>query len=434
MMPASAIDEGVAAALASAIDAGWSGQVSWLQKLVRFDSLRGRERPCQEWLAAEFGRRGWEVDGYTLADVGLADLPRAAPMVGVDPAGSVQVVATVPYSKQPSGGRSLILQGHVDVVPTGPADMWRDPPFSGEVRDGWLHGRGAQDMKAGIAAMVFALDAINAAGYRPAARVHVQTVTEEESTGNGALSTLARGYRADACLIPEPTANTITRAQSGALWFRLSVRGKPVHVARSDAGSNAISAAFLLLQALQELADRMNGEAAADAWFGNVPSPVKFNSGRIRGGDWASSTPAWCEVDCRLGILPGRPVDDLRREVERVVAEACAKAPYLTARPAEIVWNGFLAEGAVLEPGSDAEATLGAAHEMVLGAPMEARISTAVNDTRYYAHGGGMAALCYGPSGKGMHGFDERANLDSLKTTTRILALFIAGWCGLERR
>lgn len=433
-MPTSAIDESVASALALAIDIGWSGQVSWLQRLVRFDSLRGRERPCQEWLATEFGRRGWEVDGYTLADVGLADLPRAAPMIGIDPAGSLQVVATVTHSRQSSGGRSLILQGHVDVVPPGPADMWRYPPFSGKVHDGWLHGRGAQDMKAGIAAMVFALDAIHEAGFRPTAPVYVQTVTEEESTGNGALSTLARGYRADACLIPEPTANTITRAQSGALWFRLSVRGKPVHVARSDAGSNAISAAFRLLQTVQELANRLNEEAAADAWFGSVSSPVKFNSGRIRGGDWASSTPAWCEVDCRLGILPGRSVDDLRREVERVVAEACAADPYLTARPAEIIWNGFLAEGAVLEPGSAAEATLSGVHAMVLGAPMEARLSTAVNDTRYYAHGGGMAALCYGPSGKGMHGFDERADLDSLKTTTRILALFIARWCGLERR
>lgn len=429
-----AIDEGVVAALASAVDAGWSEQVSWLQRLVRFDSQRGRERPCQEWLAAEFGRRGWEVDSYTLADVGLADLPRVAPMVGIDPAGSLQVVATVPHSERSPGGRSLILQGHVDVVPTGPADMWRDPPFSGEVRDGWLHGRGAQDMKAGIAAMVFAMDAIRLAGYRPGAPVHVQTVTEEESTGNGALSTLARGYRADACLIPEPTANTITRAQSGALWFKLSVRGKPVHVARSDGGSNAISAAFRLLQALRGLADRMNDEAAADSWFGRVSSPVKFNAGRIRGGDWASSTPAWCEVDCRLGILPGRAVDDLRREVERVLAEACASDSYLAARPAEIVWNGFLAEGAVLEPGSIAESVLGAAHEVVLGVPMEARISTAVNDTRYYAHGGGMAALCYGPSGKGMHGFDERADLDNLKTTTRILTLFVANWCGLERR
>lgn len=432
-MPTDTVDEGVAAALASAIDASWAEQVSWLQRLVRFDSLRGRERPCQEWLAAEFGRRGWSVDRYTLADVGLGGHPVAAPMVEVDPSGSLQVVAAVPSSMQHQPGRSLILQGHVDVVPAGPADMWRNPPFSGEVRDGWLHGRGAQDMKAGIAAMVFALDAIHASGFRPAAPVHVQTVTEEESTGNGALSTLVRGYRADACLIPEPTANTITRAQSGALWFRLSVRGKPVHVAKSDAGSNAISAAYRLLQELQRLADRMNREAAADPWFGGVPSPVKFNAGRIHGGDWASSTPAWCEVDCRMGILPRGSVSNLRREVERTVAEAGASDPFLSARPAEVVWNGFLAEGAVLEPGSIAEAILGAAHEAVIGKPMEARISTAVNDTRYYTHGGGMTALCYGPSGKGMHGFDERADLENLKTTTRILALFIANWCGLER-
>lgn len=433
-MPTADLDEDVAAALASAVDAGWSGQISWLQELVRFDSLRGRERPCQDWLAAEFGRRGWLVDRYTLAEVALAGHPQAAPMVGVDPSASVQVVATVPHGQRLPRGRSLILQGHVDVVPTGPEDMWRTPPFSADVGDGWLRGRGAQDMKAGISAIVFALDAIAAAGFKPAAPVHVQTVTEEESTGNGALSTLVRGYRADACLIPEPTANTITRAQSGALWFRLSVRGKPVHVARSDAGSNAISAAFRLLQHLQRLADRMNEDAADDPWFAGFSAPVKFNAGTIRGGDWASSTPAWCDVDCRLGILPGRSVEELKREVEHVVASASAGDAYLADQPATVVWNGFLAEGAILEPGSAAEAVLGAAHEAVLGTPMEERVSTAVNDTRYYAHGGAMTALCYGPAGKGMHGFDERVDLDNLKKTTAVLALFVARWCGLERR
>ena len=134
----------------------------------------------------------------------------------------------------------------------------------------------------------------------------MQTVTEEECTGNGALSTLARGYRADACLIPEPTDNTITRGHVGVMWFRLRVRGVPVHVARAQTGSNAILSAYAADPGAAAPQPRLNVRAREhDPWFGDIADPIKFNPGVIRGGDWGSCTPAWCEVDCRIGLLPG---------------------------------------------------------------------------------------------------------------------------------
>jgi acetylornithine deacetylase len=326
------------------------------------------------------------------------------------------------------------LQGHVDVVPEGPSDMWQRPAYSGEVADGWLYGRGAQDMKMGIAAIVFALDASAQAGLEPAAPVFVQTVTEEESTGNGALAVLARGCRADACLIPEPTANTITRAQTGAIWFRLKVKGKPVHVGRAETGSNAILSMFSLIAALQQMTALLNTQAKTDKWFASLENPIKFNVGVIHGGDWASSTPSWCEADCRLGALPGTDLQDLKRQIVQAVAEAAQRDPYLKASPPDIAWNGFQADGAVLESGSDAEAALRTAHKQIFGTDMEERLSTAVNDTRYYSLYYGIPALCYGPAGKGMHGVDERANLANLKQTTLVLAQFIANWCRLRRK
>jgi acetylornithine deacetylase len=416
--------------LRAVIDANWPQQVGWLQKLVRFPSVRGAESACQGWLCSEFSQRGWSVDRYTLADVDIDRFAGFAPLIGVDPAQSVQVVATVPFNR-PSAGRSLILQGHVDVVPPGPIEMWRDPPFSGEVRDGWLLGRGAQDMKMGISALVFALDAIRAAGWTLDAPAYLQTVTEEESTGNGALSTLARGYRADACLIPEPTSNTITRAQTGAIWFKLLVRGKPVHVARSQAGSNAILSTFNLVAALQALTAQFNSKAKDHRWFGAVADPIKFNVGIIRGGDWASSTPAWCEIDCRMGVLPGQRVDEVRGAIADCIRRASQADEFLAKQAPQIVWNGFLAEGTALEPGSDAERLLAAAHQAVFATAMIERLSTAVNDTRYYALYQHTPALCYGPAGTGMHGFDERANLENLKQTTLVIAAFIAEWCGV---
>ena len=136
-------------------------------------------------------------------------LPGFSPVMDTDYTQAVQVVATVRSPQQ--AGKSLILQGHVDVVPEGPAEMWTFPPFDPVIRDGWMNGRGCHDMKQGVAAMVFAMDALRTAGLAPASDVYVQTVTEEECTGNGALSTLARGYRADAALVPEPTGNTLCR-------------------------------------------------------------------------------------------------------------------------------------------------------------------------------------------------------------------------------
>jgi acetylornithine deacetylase len=415
--------------LRAAIEENFQDQVAFLQKMVQFRSLRGEEEPLQQWMAAQFEKRGYKVDQFSLADVDLMSHPKAAPMDTIPLEGSRQVVATLNSNGK---GRSLILQGHIDVVPEGPSDLWADAPFDAIVRDGWMIGRGAQDMKAGVSAMIFALDAIKKAGFVPDGRIHLETVTEEESTGNGALSTLMRGYTADACLIPEPTGHTLTRAQVGAIWFRLRVRGTPVHVAYSETGTSAILSAMHLTRAFQDYTAELNAKAASSKWFGNVKSPIKFNVGIIKGGDWASSTPAWCELDCRLGLLPGETPAEAMKGIEQCLAEAQKNDSFLSSNPAELVWSGFQADPSVCEPGSAAEAALAAVHERVFEQKLEDRISTAVNDTRYYAVDYGIPALCYGPYGVGPHAFDERVDLDSVRKTTLSIALFVAQWCGLK--
>jgi acetylornithine deacetylase len=415
--------------LAAAVDALWPRQRAFLDALVAFPSTRGNEAPCQDFIAREFATRGYTVDRWAVQEAAIAPLRGFSPVMDADYATCLSVVGAR-RAEQPAG-RSLILQGHVDVVPAGPVAMWSSPPFVPTERDGWLHGRGANDMKAGVSSMVFALDALAHAGLAPAADIHVQTVAEEECTGNGALSTLARGYRADAVLIPEPTGHTITRAAVGCMWFRLRVAGRPVHVAVADQGTNAILSAYGLLRALQDHTARLNDAARADPWFGDIARPLKFNPGVIRGGDWASSTPAWCEVDCRIGLLPGASLAEARAGVEATVRAAAAQDAFLRAHPPTVVWNGFQAEGYVQEPGSAAEAVLAQAHQAVHGAPMEARRSTAVNDGRFYCHAG-MPTLVYGPRGEANHGFDERTELASVRATTLAIALFVAEWCGVR--
>ncbi len=416
--------------LRAAVDAGFAAQTAFLTDLVRFPSVRGEEAPLQDWMARQLASRGYSVDRYALGDVDMAHLPGFSPVMDTDYARAVQVVGT--RRAAAPEGRSLIIQGHVDVVPTGPAALWSTPPFSGEAQGEWLQGRGAGDMKQGVSAMVFALDAIRAAGLELTADVHVQSVTEEECTGNGALSTLARGYRADAVLIPEPTDATITRAHVGVMWFRLRVRGVPVHVARAQSGTNAIMSSYQLILALQRHTEALNAAARADEWFGGIADPIKFNPGVIRGGDWASSTPAWCEVDCRIGLMPGSSLEAARQGVERCVAEAARADGFMANNPPDVIWNGFQADGYVLEPGSEAERVLAEAHRAVFGTAMEERRSTAVNDTRFYGLYHRMPALCYGPRGMNVHGFDEGAHLPTLRQVTLAIACFVAQWCGVR--
>src|SRR5918993_4760063 len=175
-------------------------------------------------------------------------------------------------------------------------------------------------MKTGHAANLFALKALRRIGLQPAATVTIQSVVEEESTGNGALMTHLRGYRADAVLIPEPEDEKLVRANTGVLWFQLKVRGFPVHVRDMGAGANAIDAAYRVVGALRTLEAAWNERRHAIPHFESDPHPINLNIGRIEGGDWASSVPAWCRLDCRISIFPGTSAAEAAREIEAAVA------------------------------------------------------------------------------------------------------------------
>ena len=222
-------------------------------------------------------------------------------------------------------------------------------PFEPAIKDGWMYGRGAGDMKAGIILNLFAIRALRALGYEPAADIYQQSVVEEECTGNGALACLQRGYRADAALIPEPSSGVLTIAQVGVMWFQVKVTGHPVHVYKADAGSNAIEFGLCLIQQLRELEKKWNEKKAHDPHFYTHHHPVNFNVGKIAGGDWASSVPAWCTFDMRVGVLPTQTLKECRQEIEDVIRRAAASDPFLGDDPPSVAWEGFQAEPFVLE-------------------------------------------------------------------------------------
>jgi acetylornithine deacetylase len=426
-MPAPSAE--LSARILAAVDSGFAEQVEATKTLMRFASLRGEEHAIQDHVFRDWRRRGYAMERFAMDREAIARHPGGSPFS--DTHSDAPIVVAIHRPKAETG-RSLILQSHVDVVPAGPADMWTDPPFVPVVRDGWLYGRGGADMKAGHAAMTAALDALRAVGLQPAATVTLQSVVEEESTGNGALMTHLRGYRADAVLIPEPEDEKLVRANAGVLWFQLEVRGVPTHVREMGAGANAIDAAWRVVGALRQLEEAWNARKAGRPLFEDYPHPINLNIGKIAGGDWASSVPAWCRIDCRIAIFPGTPAREAAAEIEAHVAAFARTDRFLANNPPKITWNGFLVEGYELAPGSDAEHVLGRAHLSATGRPLETLISPAYLDTRVYALYDRIPALCYGPTSRGIHGFDERVSLASLQRITGAMALFIAEWCGTE--
>jgi acetylornithine deacetylase len=423
------LDPSLAQRIKESVAAGFGEQLELTQALMRFPSLRGQEHACQDFVFREMARRGLAMDRFEMDPVALARHPGAG-VVSADHSKAPIVVGI--HRPRAETGRSLILQGHVDVVPEGPHAMWASPPFEPRVADGWLYGRGGADMKAGCAANFAALDALARLGLKPAATLYLQSVVEEESTGNGALMTHLRGYRADAALIPEPEDEKLVRANVGVLWFEIAVSGQPAHVREMGIGANAIDAAYRVIADLRQLEEAMNAEKAGRAHFETEAHPINLNIGKIEGGDWGSSLPCWAKVQCRIAIYPGVAARDAARRIEDHIRAFARADRYLANNPPQVTFNGFMAEGYVLEPGSEAEAVLSRAHTAATGKPLESFMTAGYIDTRVHALYDRIPALCYGPISQNIHAFDERVSVESLQRITVAMALFVAEWCGVE--
>jgi acetylornithine deacetylase len=411
------------------VEAGFADQLELTKALMRFPSLRGEEHACQDFIFREMKQRGFAMERFEMDEAALARHPGAG--IWTDEHSRAPIVVGI-HRPRAETGRSLILQGHVDVVPAGPTTMWTHPPFEPAIVGDWLYGRGGADMKAGCAANFACIDALRRIGLQPAATLYHQSVVEEESTGNGALMTHLKGYRADAVLIPEPEDEKLVRANVGVLWFEIAVSGEPAHVREMGSGANAIDAAYRVISDLRRLEEAMNAEKAGREHFEHEAHPINLNIGKIEGGDWGSSVPCWAKVQCRIAIYPGVAAKDAARRIEDHIRAFARADRYLANNPPRVTFNGFMAEGYVLEPGSEAEAVLGRAHTLATGKPLESFMTAGYIDTRVHALYDRVPALCYGPISQNIHAFDERVSVESLKRITVAMALFVAEWCGVE--
>ena len=404
--------------------------VALLQELVAHPSLLGHEASAQGLMKRQFGRMGLRVHEFAIDEAKIRSHPGYSPsIVAYD--GRPNVVGI----HQPRGavrGKSLILNGHIDVVPVGAATLWSRPPFEPHIDGDRLYGRGAADMKAGIVAYTMALQALQRLGYEPAAPVYLQSVIEEECTGNGALACLVEGYTADAAIIPEPFEGLMS-AQMGVMWLTIDVYGVPVHAAYAHTGVAAIDFANYLVAELRKLEAQWNRPECRHPMYCTHDHPINFNLGRLSGGEWTSSVPTHCRVDMRLGFYPGRSCAEVRTEVEALLARAHAAHPQHASVRVDVTYQGFQAEGCVVDLQVPAMQQLMQCHRDIAGEEPPVRAATATTDVRFFHLYGRIPATCYGPDGADIHGVDEWVSIASMQRVSAVLALFIARWCGLNR-
>lgn len=285
-------------------------------------------------------------------------------------------------------------------------------------------------MKAGLAAAVFAVQAVQAAGVRLRGDVVLQSVIGEESGGVGTLTTIVHGCRADACIIMEPMELSICPVHSGALTFRIVVQGKGVHASLKPTGVSAIDEMIPLLQAL----DRFNADrhlTFSHPLYADPANVAPISVGTLRSGQWPSSVPDLAVAEGRLGVFPGEEVSDARAAFAALIAGVARGRPWLAEHPPRVEWF----EGQ-FEPGStplDAPIlrTLSESHEALAGSPPPLIGIPSGTDLRLFTRHAGIPTVMYGPGSlRHAHGADEFVPVSELVQCTRVLARTLVSWCG----
>ena len=427
------IERSQIARVLDAVDTLRQPMVDELRNVLRVPSVSGTdaENEAQQHMCGVLGRGGLDVDLWPI------DLPTITahpdfPGMEVPRREAWGLVGRLPGGDPDSGG-TLMLNGHIDVVPTGDTDAWIDAPFDAVVRDGRLYGRGACDMKAGLIAAHWAVQAIRTAGVELCGDLLVASVQGEEDGGLGTFATLQRGWTADACIIPEPTSLDIIPANSGALTFRLRVRGKATHAARRTDGVSAIDAFVPVLAALHRLEARRHETVDPLVARWDLAHPLSI--GTVTAGDWASSVPDLLIAEGRLGVAIDEPFEHARAEFEEAIAEACENDAWLRTHPVEVEWwGGQFASGRLPEQ-SDLVERVRAAHDIASEQrPLDVYGAPYGSDLRLLTGLGGIPTLQYGPGDAvDAHAPVEHVVLDDVVVTARTLALIALDVCGIAR-
>ena len=400
-----------------------------LAVLIRLPSVTGSEDLIAGYLADSLDALGLAVEVFHPDPAAMRldpdwpgdEMPRTSLPVVIGRAGT-------------AGARPrIVLSGHTDVVPVGDPATWTGDPFSGEVRDGWMYGRGACDMKGGVAAILGALAALRETGAlaRLRGELVVALVPSEEDGGQGTLAAIRAGATGDMAVIPEPSGLDIVVAHAGAITFRLAVPGRAAHASTRREGVSALANLQTLVAAL-EADEATRNEAETDPLMTALGLPYPTIIGKVAGGEWASTVMDLVVAEGRYGVRLGQTPEAAEAELRAVIAAACEADPFLRDHPATVEITGARFATARVAPDHLLPVTLADAAEAVtglrpafLGAPYGA-------DMRLFTGPGNTPCVIFGPGDvRVAHGADERVALAQVEACARVLAAWVAETLGV---
>lgn len=409
------------------IDGNREEVLRYLTDLVRIPSVTGEEGPVQKFVAEYLEKMGISPDVFVPSVQELEKHPayvKSAP----DYAGRPNVVGTL---KGAGDGRSLLFNGHIDVIPEGAAENWEHGPWSADLCDGKIYGRGTADMKSGVAAMTMAVRAVQACGLKLKGDVTLEYVMDEELSGNGTLACVMKGYKADAGICCETSSMKVQPGSIGRIWFEIRVKGKAAGIQRRYEGVNAINLGCLVTKIVSEF-EQTRVKEVSHPLYPDILGAIPCMVGQFESGTYASAFPDACLLKGSLATVPGEDSDAVKAEFVRFVRTLAAERdPWLREHPPEIEFVGYFAEPAAIPADSPIVTTLCANFEDVMGQKPDVSGREGAADIRHLNRYGDTPTVIFGPGRtEQMHANNEWVAVEDYLNAVRILAKTLLAWCG----
>jgi acetylornithine deacetylase len=422
MTARSTTTEAAAAAALAAVDP--VGIEADLRELIRIPSITGSEEAIQDAMERLFGEVGLETKRIVTDPVAFADDPD---FPGAEMPRTSLPVVTGRLGR--AGGRRILLVGHVDVVPPGDPATWSVDPWSAEIREGRMYGRGACDMKGGVVAIVAAVRALVASGAAEAldGELLVVSVPSEEDGGQGMLAAIRAGCTGDAAIITEPTELDVVIAHAGAITFRLTVPGRAAHASTRREGVSALDNLYTLIRAL-EADETARNAAETDPLMTVLDLPYATMIGKVEGGEWASTVVDRVVAEGRYGVKLGQTWRDAEADLRACIDAACAADPFLRDHPVEVELTGGKFSSARIPADHSLSVSLADACEATLGRRPELLGEPYGADMRLLVNEGATPTVIFGPGNvRVAHSADEYVSLTEVADCARVLAAWVVG-------
>jgi acetylornithine deacetylase len=410
------------------IDRNHDKAIQLLQKMVSIPSVTGDEAAIQAFVADYMKGIGLDVDMWETDWEELKKHPGYRP-VDRGYEGRPNIVAT---RKGTGGGRSLLLNGHTDVIPVGNGEGWSDNPWSAAIKDGRIYGRGSCDMKSGVASHILAVEFLKEAGIDLKGDVYINVVIDEEVSGHGTLDTVIRGYKADAGISGETSDLAVQPACIGRIWFQIDVQGKPAGIQQRYLGISAIDLGNKIVKAVQELEDHRVA-TVRHPLYPNVLDSLPCIIGSFQAGNYPSAFPASAVLKGSIGTVPGEDHEGVKQSLVDKIAEVAAADEWMRDHSPVVRFVGYDAQASEIPRDHPIVELLSDTYRSVTGREPVISGRQGAADTRFLNQYGATPTVIFGPGSTAvMHANDEYVSIDDYLTAIKVMALCIVDWCGAD--